>query len=116
MVCNAVRLCTYTGHLVMGDATYNHIYNSTGSVTQRTHPDIAAEPEEGEQLAIGAHEEEPRAGPMSPDSAGDDGIDALHDAIVSNTDGSAPIIMAAGTPTGAALGLLASCAHTSAYG
>ncbi len=97
----------------MGDATYNHIYNgtdSTDSVTQRLRSDTAAQPEEEEQDTIRDQGEQPRASSMSPGAAADDGLDALHDAIVSNTDGSAALI-AAGTPTGAAEGIACVPAH-----
>lgn len=91
-MCNA-------GQLIMGDATYNHIYNatdSTGSVTQRLPQENAAHV----QLDQGASEvmhDDARARSSSPEA--EDGLDALHNAIVSNTDGSASM-NAAGTPTG----------------
>ncbi len=88
----------------MGDATYNHIYNgtdSTGSVTQRLPPGVAPQAEEEEQDMAAPRAQDPRADLLSPGPAADDNLDALHDAIVSNTDGSAAAI-AAGTPTGSA--------------
>lgn len=93
-VCNA-------GQLIMGDATYNHIYNatdSTGSVTQRLPPENAAHVE----LDQGAPEvmhDDTRARSSSPEAEAEDGLDALHNAIVSNTDGSVSM-NAVGTPTG----------------
>ncbi|DBB09035.1 TPA: hypothetical protein ACH3X3_007660 [Trebouxia sp. C0006] len=86
------------GQLVMGDATYNHIYNgtdSTGSVTQRLAPGVAPQAEEEEQNLAAPQAQDL----LSPGPAADDHLDALHNAIVSNTDGSAAAI-AAGTPTG----------------
>jgi len=100
--------CLCAGQLVMGDATYNHIYNgtdSTGSVTQRLHPGAAPQAEEEEQDMTAPQAQEPRAGLLSLGPAADDNLDALHDAIVSNTDGSAAAI-AAGTPTGTAPSVL----------
>ena len=88
----------------MGDATYNHIYNgtdSTGSVTQRLPPGVAPQAEEEEQNMAAPQAQDPRADLLSPGPAADDHLDALHNAIVSNTDGSAAAI-AAGTPTGIA--------------
>ena len=85
----------------MGDATYNHIYNatdSTGSVTQRLRSDARAQPEG--QGGSGSPEEQPRDSSASPEAAAGCDMDALHDAIVNNTDSSAALI-AAGTPTGA---------------
>ncbi|DBA97231.1 TPA: hypothetical protein ACH3X1_014979 [Trebouxia sp. C0004] len=90
------------GQRVMGDATYNHIYNgtdSTGSVTQRLHPDVAPQAEEEEHAMAAPQAQDSRAGLLSPGLAAGDNLDALHDAIVSNTDCSAAAI-AAGTPTG----------------
>lgn len=86
----------------MGDATYNHIYNgtdSTGSVTQRLAPGVAPHAEEEEQNMAAPQAQDARADLLSPGPAADDNLDALHNAIVSNTDGSAAAI-AAGTPTG----------------
>lgn len=87
----------------MGDATYNHVYNgndSTGSVTQRLRSDAGTQPEEeAEQDLTAAPGQEPRAGSMSPVAAADVNLDALHAAIVSNTDGSAAMV-AARSPTG----------------
>ena len=87
----------------MGDATYNHIYNgtdSTGSVTQRLRSDAVPQPEEAaEQDTTAVQGQEPRAASMSPVAADDVDLDALHDAIVSNTDSSAAMVVA-GTPTG----------------
>ena len=96
--------CICAGQLVMGDATYNHIYNgtdSTGSVTQRLLPGVAPQAEEEEQNMAAPQAQDPRADLLSPGPAADDNLDALHNAIVSNTDGSAAAI-AAGTPTGTA--------------
>lgn len=93
------------GQLVMGDATYNHIYNgtdNTSSVTQRLHPGAAPAAEQEDHDAAAGLPDAARAGSVSPEAAADDGIDALHEAIVSNTDGSAPL-MAGGTPTGTPL-------------
>ena len=93
----------HAGQLVMGDATYNHIYNgtdSTGSVTQRLHPSGTAAPAEDEyQDDADGIPEEARAGSISPTAGADTGLDALHNAIISNTDGSAAMI-AEGTPAG----------------
>ena len=100
----AQTVYAYAGHLVMGDATYNHIYNgtdSTGSVTQRLRTDTAASP--GDDAAADMNveaEQEARDVSVSPGGAGEGGIDALHEAIVSNTDNSAAILEAAATPTG----------------
>ena len=83
----------------MGDATYNHIYNgtdSTGSVTQCLRP--TAKAEEDDRNAVGDLPDKARADSVSP-AAADDGLDALHNAIVSNNDGSVPMV-AGGTPTG----------------
>jgi len=96
--------CVCAGQLVMGDATYNHIYNgtdSTGSVTQRLAPGVAPQAEEEEQNLAAPQAQDL----LSPGPAADDHLDALHNAIVSNTDGSAAAI-AAGTPTGTAQSVL----------
>lgn len=85
----------------MGDATYNHIYNgtdSTGSVTQRLRPTAEAAAEEDDHNAVGDLPDKARADSVSP-AAADDGLEALHNAIVSNNDGSVPMA-AGGTPTG----------------
>ena len=96
-------LCPGAGHLVMGDATYNHVYNgndSTGSVTQRLRSDTVTQPEEeAEQDVTAGPGQELRTGSMSPVPADDVNLDALHAAIVSNTDGSAAAV-AARSPTG----------------
>lgn len=94
----------------MGDATYNHIYNatdSTGSVTQRLHPDGAAHVQEDQSASEVLHDDT-RARSSSPEA--EDGLDALHNAIVSNTDGSVSMI-AAGTPTGIPPLLVQKCAQ-----
>ena len=86
----------------MGEATYNHIYNgtdSTGSVTQHLRPENAAHVQQEDQDASGALHDEARARSISPEADAQDGLDALHNAIVSNTDGSGSL-NAAGTPTG----------------
>ena len=88
----------------MGDATYNHIYNgtdSTSSVTQRLPSGVAPQAEEEEQNLAAPQAQDL----LSPGPAADDHLDALHNAIVSNTDGSAAAI-AAGTPTGTAQSVL----------
>lgn len=100
-----LMLCNYTrnaGQLVMGEATYNHIYNgtdSTGSVTRRLHPEDAAHVQEEDQEPLEGLYDEARARSISPEAEAQDGLDALHNAIVSNTDGSVSL-NAAGTPTG----------------
>ena len=89
------------GQLIMGDATYNHIYNatdSTGSVTQRLRPENSAHVQE-DQDAAGVLQDDARGRSSSPEAEAEDGLDALHDAIVSNTDGSVSMNVA-GTPTG----------------
>ena len=95
----------------MGDATYNHIYNgsdSTGSVTQRLRPENSAHIQREDQDASGNLHDEARARSISPEADAQDGLDALHNAIVSNTDGSASL-NAAGTPTGTASLQQSSC-------
>lgn len=90
------------GQLVMGDATYNHIYNgtdSTGKVTQRLRPETAEHVPQEDQDASGSLHDAARARSSSPEAGAQDGLDALHNAIVSNTDGSMSL-NAAGTPTG----------------
>lgn len=102
------------GQLVMGEATYNHIYNgteSTGSMTQRLRTDNAARVHQDDQDASGDLHDEARAGSISPEADAQDGLDALHHAIVSNTDGSVSL-NAAGTPTGTALLQQCSCSRT----
>lgn len=85
------------GQLVMGDATYNHIYtDSTDSMTQRLRPETVEHVPQDNQDASG---DEARARSISPEAGAQDGLDALHDAIVSNTDASVSL-NAAGTPTG----------------
>lgn len=88
----------------MGDATYNHIYNgtdSTGSVTQRLRPENAAHVEQEGQHASGDLHDEARARSVSSEADAQHVLDALHHAIVSNTDDSVSL-NAAGTPTGTA--------------
>lgn len=105
MISSMLTLCIYmcaAGQLVMGDATFNHIYNgtdSTGNVTQRLRPETAADaPQEDQEASRGLHDEA-RARSISPEAGAQDGLDALHNAIVSNTEGSMSL-NAAGTPTG----------------
>lgn len=101
------------GQLVMGDATYNHIYNgtdSTDSVTQRIRPENAAHVQQEDQDASGELQDEARAPSSSPEADAQDGLDALHHAIVSNTDGSVSL-NAAGTPTGTASLWQCSCSR-----
>lgn len=98
------------GQLVMGDATFNHIYNgtdSTGKVTQRLRPETAVQED---QDASGSLHDEARARSISPEAGAQDGLDALHNAIVSNTDGSMSL-NAAGTPTGNAPSLATLLLH-----
>ena len=88
----------------MGDATYNHIYNgtdSTSSVTQRLRTDSTAHHEgDAQQHNSDGQQAGLRDGSVSPSAAGEGGIDALHEAIVSNTAGSAAMVQAGSTPTG----------------
>ena len=105
-MCNA-------GQLVMGDATYNHIYNgtdSTGSVTQRLRPENAVHAQQDDQDASGELHDKARAQSISPEADAQDGLDALYNAIVSNTDGSASL-NAANTPTGTAFFQQCSCSR-----
>ena len=102
------------GRLMMGDATYNHVFSDTqaGDLTRRL---AAGEMPGTEDLLAAADceglpEEEEEADEEAPPAPGtvqgDDALDALLGAMMDNMDPRAPSVGAQDTPTGAAAACL----------